>query len=164
MVIFPTNIWVHFQNVRSFLEYKSWPEDYYSVYLRIASSKFCFPCYHSLFTDGGCLILIGTHFVAAVRNAHNRWYFILFLQKKKKKDVVTLSCTHVVMHVSSKQSLCHKLTSLSSSWTRVTFPDLGSTLKYSLEPFSKVRAYRTESPSGSVPLRVYMCVPTLTNK
>lgn len=60
---------------------------------------------------------------------------------------------------SSNKTLIDRLTSLSSSWTRVTFPDLGSTLKYSLELCSKVRPYRTGSPSGSVPLRMYTCVP-----
>lgn len=61
-------------------------------------------------------------------------------------------------------SLMNRLTSLSSSWMRVTFPVLGSTLKYSLEPFSKVRPYRTGSISGSVPLRMYICVPMLENE
>lgn len=50
--------------------------------------------------------------------------------------------------------ISYTLTSLSSVWMRVTFPDLGSTLKNSLELLSKVMSKVTGSPSGSEPFSV----------
>lgn len=80
---------------------------------------------------------------------------------KKRCQSVTLSHGggQIYSTFLQNKSLINRPTSLSSSLIRVTFPVLESTLKYSLEPFSKVRPYRTGSPSGSVPFRMYICVP-----
>lgn len=57
---------------------------------------------------------------------HSSFYYIKKLIKYKKSSCV-LAC----------------FTSLSNFSTKVMFPDLGSTLKYSLEPGSKDRPYLT---------------------
>lgn len=99
-----------------------------------------------------------THLIPAVSDGDNSWNFILFL--KNEMGGFRLNTEQLILPLLHKfTNSCIELTSRSSSSSRVTFPDLGSTLKYSLEPFSKVIPYRTWSPSGSVPFRMYTWVP-----